>query len=213
MNLRHEKSRSRPRSMKYVRRLVMGSFVVAVVYTARVNAVEPLDDAFDDGPYEIDSAEKLYDRHLGYTDSAALARVMARRKAKSLAERSTSRKSALHGPNSDDEETDEAIPESVVDEPDWTENPRVVLHSAESGLAASDQILRQLATTGDYTLERRRVELDIAASHVRYFHYEDRSAALAVASSLSSSEQTIEIRDFTHYTPEPQPGLIEIWVE
>ena len=51
------------------------------------------------------------------------------------------------------------------------------------------------------------MRLTIGDTHLRYYHAEDAAAADALAAEIGASA-----RDFTSYTPRPDPGLIEVWV-
>ncbi|MEM9031175.1 MAG: hypothetical protein AAGB18_00895 [Pseudomonadota bacterium] len=80
--------------------------------------------------------------------------------------------------------------------------PASVTEDGLSGAAAS-----VAAATGFTTETRPLVDFSISSSNVRYFHAEDREAAAAVATELSA-----RLRDFTGFTPAPEPGIIEVWL-
>jgi hypothetical protein len=56
--------------------------------------------------------------------------------------------------------------------------------------------------------QTRRANLSISQTNIRYFHAEDAEAATILASGLGGVA-----RDFTNFTPPPNPGVIEIWIE
>jgi hypothetical protein len=51
------------------------------------------------------------------------------------------------------------------------------------------------------------VRFAVSETQVRYYHSEDATAALAIAGRIDG-----RARDFTHYSPSPLPGTVEIWV-
>jgi hypothetical protein len=60
----------------------------------------------------------------------------------------------------------------------------------------------------------REVGFSIRSPNVRYYHEEDRRAAIEVADLLTSAlGDDAEARDFTDYEPSPERGLIEIWID
>ncbi|MCA8878880.1 MAG: hypothetical protein KDA73_02770 [Rhodobacteraceae bacterium] len=47
----------------------------------------------------------------------------------------------------------------------------------------------------------------VSETQVRYYHSEDATAAQVIAARING-----RARDFTHYSPQPLPGTVEIWV-
>lgn len=58
----------------------------------------------------------------------------------------------------------------------------------------------------------REVDFDVSKHQVRYYHLDDAIAAWQVATELSNRLDTVVVRDFTHFRPSPEVGLVEVWL-
>ncbi|MBT8412863.1 MAG: hypothetical protein KJO30_00925 [Boseongicola sp.] len=68
-----------------------------------------------------------------------------------------------------------------------------------------------VATAADIGIpvdQTRRANVSISRTNIRYFHAQDAEAATILASGLGGVA-----RDFTDFTPPPNPGVIEIWIQ
>jgi hypothetical protein len=73
-----------------------------------------------------------------------------------------------------------------------------------------DLAVLALEAAGFGSVQGARPNLSIAQTHARYFHKGDGALAAAAAASLGLAE--VEVRDFTHLSPVPQRGTVEIWL-
>ncbi len=55
-----------------------------------------------------------------------------------------------------------------------------------------------------------RVGITIERTQVRYFHAADAAAAQRLAAALGPN--AAQVRDFTHFSPPPAPGRLEVWL-
>ncbi|MSU89896.1 hypothetical protein GE300_09780 [Rhodobacteraceae bacterium 2CG4] len=69
-----------------------------------------------------------------------------------------------------------------------------------------------LMTDGLDVFAVRTFRFGLGAPNVRFFHASDRAVAERVARVLTAYGLAAEARDFTHYRPPPEPGLIEVWI-
>jgi hypothetical protein len=100
-----------------------------------------------------------------------------------------------------------------------TPGPRLFVHHM-GGLAADRArlVADYLAQAGFAVADLRAVPVTIETRTVRFFHAEDRSAALAVADALDRLEEGLPGRgqrrvvDLTHYRPLPERGTVEVWL-
>jgi len=88
---------------------------------------------------------------------------------------------------------------------------RVFIHqptSARDGVA--EAVARRLGRHGVTVAAIRPVRATPSAPEIRYFHADDRAAALNLARQLGG--QTWRVRDFLSYAKPPRPGTLEIWL-
>jgi len=58
----------------------------------------------------------------------------------------------------------------------------------------------------------RNFRFGLDSPNIRFFHASDRAVAERVARVLTAYGLPAEARDFTHFRPPPEPGLIEVWI-
>lgn len=93
------------------------------------------------------------------------------------------------------------------------ETARVFVHFPQSSRSTATAAVDTLRSAGAGEAESMAVGFSIGSSNVRYYHAADRDAAMAVVEILSSSmPDAPELRDFTDYRPQPNPGVIEAWL-
>ncbi len=56
------------------------------------------------------------------------------------------------------------------------------------------------------------VGFSISSTNIRFYHAEDSAAAAKVAEVLRAEGQETELRDFTDFRPQPDLGLVEVWL-
>jgi hypothetical protein len=80
--------------------------------------------------------------------------------------------------------------------------------------AEVDRTIAALRAQGHRIEGPYRVSFSISRSNARYFHGGDAEAARAVGSALgpTASGTTVETRDFTHFSPRPPAGTVELWL-
>jgi hypothetical protein len=80
--------------------------------------------------------------------------------------------------------------------------------------AEVDRAVAALRAQGHRIEGPHRVSFSISRSNARYFHGADAEAARAVGSALGPSARgtTVETRDFTHFSPRPPVGTVELWL-
>ncbi|MEL6643550.1 MAG: hypothetical protein AAFQ79_06415 [Pseudomonadota bacterium] len=83
----------------------------------------------------------------------------------------------------------------------------VFVHAPRSAQVAALTAQAILQTSGLTVSLTDPVNFGIRTSNVRYFHAEDRAAAVQVARLLGA-----ELRDFTTFRPSPRIGTVEVWV-
>ena len=74
--------------------------------------------------------------------------------------------------------------------------------------AQAEETISIAAANGVPVDQTRRASVSISRTNIRYYHAEDAQAAIQLAESLGG-----QARDFTNFTPPPNPGVIEIWME
>lgn len=84
----------------------------------------------------------------------------------------------------------------------------VLLVPAFAAQAQAENAIETAAALGIPVDQTRRSNLSISQTNIRYFHSEDAEAATILASGLGGIA-----RDFTNFTPAPNRGVIEIWIE
>jgi hypothetical protein len=87
--------------------------------------------------------------------------------------------------------------------------PWVVVH-AVSLPGPAQAIARALRAAGFADVKLRRVETAPAVAELRHFRAADRAHAERAATAAGFGAGT-PIRDFSHYSPSPEAGLVEIW--
>jgi hypothetical protein len=90
--------------------------------------------------------------------------------------------------------------------------PWLVVHVAEA-TGKAGRIVASLRAAGFGTVRIRQVAAGVARPDLRYFHEADRAAATTVQRIVGAELPEPTVRDFTHYRPLPEPGLIEIWID
>ncbi len=80
--------------------------------------------------------------------------------------------------------------------------------------AEVDRAIAALRAQGHRIDGPYRVSFSISRSNARYFHGADAEAARAVGGALGPSARgtTVETRDFTHFSPRPPAGTVELWL-
>jgi len=89
---------------------------------------------------------------------------------------------------------------------DLPDGLRLYVHVPPRGAAYAPVAVR-LDAAGLADWQRVDTSLPISETHLRYYHAEDAAAAEAIAARLNAAT-----RDFTGYTPRPEPGLVEVWL-
>lgn len=75
-----------------------------------------------------------------------------------------------------------------------------------------DRILERLRAAGIEVSANHRVAVAVDASNLRYFFDRDRPRAEAVAARDAVAGAPLALRDFTHLSPRPRPGTLELWL-
>ncbi|TPE48845.1 hypothetical protein [Amaricoccus solimangrovi] len=88
---------------------------------------------------------------------------------------------------------------------------RVSVHYPPSAAGTANELAAALRDAGAGTAAVLPAGFSVSSTNVRYYHPEDRAAALAVA-ALASGAGPVETRDFTNFRPQPLPGVVEIWL-
>jgi hypothetical protein len=90
---------------------------------------------------------------------------------------------------------------------------RVVIHYDRRVWSARPEgLAERLRAAGFGRVEWRPVELGIGASQTRFFHAADGGLSGRVAQVLAQAGRPVSQRDFTHFSPPPSPGTIEVWL-
>jgi hypothetical protein len=98
---------------------------------------------------------------------------------------------------------------------------RVFIHhfASSDGDAAQAQLLAEhLRRQGFTVADIRPVDFSIGKPSVRYFFEDDRSASEQLVDELGRFLEETGARapdrasDFTHFTPKPRPGNVEVWL-
>jgi len=81
--------------------------------------------------------------------------------------------------------------------------------SAPSSLSENrlNTYAQALGETGYNVGKAKRVDFRVSQNHVRFFHTEDKDTARQLATAIGG-----KLRDFTSFSPSPEPGTIEIWL-
>lgn len=99
----------------------------------------------------------------------------------------------------------------VADAPDL----RVVIYHPRADQGAGQRaarLARDLEEAGYQLTAVRPVDFTISASHLRFFHDEDRSAGDRLRATLASGAEEVRLRDFTRMSPRPSPGSVELFL-
>ncbi len=108
---------------------------------------------------------------------------------------------------------DTGTPAGIGESGSVHEGTWVVIHySSESGRLRADRIRNELDGAAFDSVRVRKVDVQVDQDDIRYFYDEDRARADEVR-ALASSDQPKRVRDFSHYTPRPTRGLVEIWLQ
>ena len=91
-------------------------------------------------------------------------------------------------------------------------NARIVIHYNPAQGRLDPRIIETLRSAGFGRVETRTVAFEVSSFNVRYFHDSDRRLVQQIATALAGSSARPIQRDFTHYTPRPSPGTVELWV-
>ena len=99
-------------------------------------------------------------------------------------------------------------------EPDTLPKPafpglEIVLHIPNGAQASDTEALIGAASGAGFEIAATRpAGFKISRTNVRYFHKKDAQAARALAQAIDG-----RFRDFTSFTPPPDPGVIEVWLK
>ena len=74
--------------------------------------------------------------------------------------------------------------------------------------STAEEAVAAAAAIGIPVDQTRRASVSIRQTNIRYYHAEDAEAATILASGLGGIA-----RDFTSFTPSPNPGVIEVWLQ
>ncbi len=105
-------------------------------------------------------------------------------------------------------------PAALESRPPVAELPRVdaiVVHLLYPRGADEDQVAEARTTLEEtgYTLRQPApVGISIRQAQIRYYHPEDEAGADLLGERLG-----IRVRDFTNFTPEPDEGTVEVWLD
>jgi hypothetical protein len=87
----------------------------------------------------------------------------------------------------------------------------VIHHPSSSGEEVSQAVANRLRNAGAGEVEIRRVPFGIDQESIRFFFGADRGVSEDIG-SLIAPERSAEVQDFTHYSPAPRRGTVEIWL-
>ena len=91
---------------------------------------------------------------------------------------------------------------------------RVLLHVSPTARNGAESAIAALEAAGAAEVVAVPVSFEVARTDVRFFHGTDRAAADDVASVLAGRTDGAlpEARDFTHFSPRPVSGDLEVWL-
>jgi len=97
--------------------------------------------------------------------------------------------------------------------PPVPEGTRIVVN-APRGLSPDtlQSVLGAMRAAGIDVGATHRVDMAVDTTNLRYFFESDRDRAAAVAASRATGAAPPALRDFTHLSPRPQPGTLELWL-
>src|SRR5690606_31216458 len=86
-----------------------------------------------------------------------------------------------------------------------------------SGARTARRIAAELAADGFRVSGPRPVRARISSTSVRYFHDADRAAGVRAMRSAApalrgGAASAVNMLDLTHYRPQPQTGVLELWI-
>jgi hypothetical protein len=97
--------------------------------------------------------------------------------------------------------------------PAWAAGTRVFLHHPPDARAEAEAAAEALRTAGVAEVALVAAPLSVARTNVRFYHAGDAAAARGVATLLATADAAPpEARDFTHFSPPPEPGMVEVWL-
>lgn len=90
---------------------------------------------------------------------------------------------------------------------------RIVVN-APRGLSRTelDDVLGAMRAAGVDIGATHRVDLAVDTTNLRYFFASDRDRAAAVAATRATGSTPPTLRDFSHLSPRPRPGTLELWL-
>jgi hypothetical protein len=89
---------------------------------------------------------------------------------------------------------------------------------SSSDAALAGRLADHLRGQGFTVADIRTVDFSIGKPSVRYFFEEDRNASERLVDELGQFMEQAGARvpdqasDFTHFTPKPRPGNVEVWL-
>lgn len=89
---------------------------------------------------------------------------------------------------------------------------RVMVHFPADAAGDAEAVVNALQVAGAGSSSALPVSFGISSTNIRFYHAEDAGAAERVADLLRAAGQQPEIRDFTDFRPQPDAGLVEIWL-
>jgi hypothetical protein len=98
---------------------------------------------------------------------------------------------------------------------------RIFIHHTadrEGDAALAQRLAEHLRSQGFAVADIRPVDFSIGKASVRYFFEDDRSASEQVIAELgrvledAGARAPDQASDFTHFTPKPRPGNVEVWL-
>jgi hypothetical protein len=98
---------------------------------------------------------------------------------------------------------------------------RIFIHHTagrEGNAALAQRLAEHLRGQGFAVADIRPVDFSIGKASVRYFFEDDRSASEQVVAELgrvleeAGARAPDQASDFTHFTPKPRPGNVEVWL-
>jgi hypothetical protein len=98
---------------------------------------------------------------------------------------------------------------------------RIFIHHTadrEGDAALAQRLAEHLRGQGFAVADIRPVDFSIGKASVRYFFEDDRSASEQVVAELgrvledAGARAPDQASDFTHFTPKPRPGNVEVWL-
>jgi hypothetical protein len=91
--------------------------------------------------------------------------------------------------------------------PRFAETRVVVNYSGGTSGAEVAKVSDTITDAGFPAVQSARVNVDMSAANVRYFHAADAEAARALGAATGAT-----VRDFTSFTPSPRAGHLELWL-